>query len=415
MADVSYGSLPFAEQIAFFRRKVNVNTQSWLDVWQQAHDHAFMVAGANRDDLVLDFRQAVDAAIANGETLEQFRKRFDSIVAKYGWDYNGGRNWRSRVIYETNLRTSYAAGRWQQLQSIKQRVPYWEYVHSDAVQHPRPQHLAWNGLVLSADDPWWHSHFPPNGWGCQCTVRGRSKRDLADMGKSGPDQAPPLDMQQVTIGQRSPGGPRDVETPAGVDPGFGYAPGRDAWLREQAQRAIEAESAAPNAWVTEATDNAASMRLPAIPNAMPAPVPLGMVVTDAGVASRDAAALLGGATRVFNVHGLPVTVDAETMGPQVAAAGADSALLPLVIDAAADPAEVWIAPQTAQAGDATRLRTMLVKRYALADGSNVTLLVEVERGVVVRWRAVPDANIAPLDDARSGLLWYGGGYGRRTR
>jgi len=226
MASVAYGSLPFAEQIAFFRRKVNVNTQSWLDVWQQAHDHAFMVAGANRDDLVLDFRQAVDAAIGNGETLEQFRKRFDSIVAKYGWDYNGGRNWRSRVIYETNLRTSYAAGRWQQLQSIKQRVPYWEYVHSDAVQHPRPQHLAWNGLVLSADDPWWHSHFPPNGWGCQCTVRGRSKRDLADMGKSGPDQAPPIDMQSVTVGQRSPGGARDVETPAGVDPGFGYAPGK---------------------------------------------------------------------------------------------------------------------------------------------------------------------------------------------
>ena len=29
-----------------------------------------------------------------------------------------------------------------------------------------------------------------------------------------------------TLYQRSPGGPRLVRTPAGIDPGFAYAPGR---------------------------------------------------------------------------------------------------------------------------------------------------------------------------------------------
>ena len=169
-ATAAYGSLPFQEQIAFFRRKLNLPTATWTDIWQSAHDHAFVVAGANRMDLVQDFRQAVDRAIASGSTLAQFRKDFDAIVEKYGWSYNGGRNWRSRVIYETNLRSSYAAGRYAQLQSLKKTMPYWRYRHSDAVMHPRPMHLAWNGLVLHADDPWWHTHFPPNGWGCQCTV-----------------------------------------------------------------------------------------------------------------------------------------------------------------------------------------------------------------------------------------------------
>jgi hypothetical protein len=42
----------------------------------------------------------VDKAITGGTTLEDFRKDFDRIVAKHGWDYNGGRNWRSKVIYE---------------------------------------------------------------------------------------------------------------------------------------------------------------------------------------------------------------------------------------------------------------------------------------------------------------------------
>ncbi|MFC5525223.1 phage minor head protein [Rhodanobacter ginsengisoli] len=231
MADrVAYGSLPFKEQIAFFRNKRNVLTEAWTDVWEAEHDHAFMVAGANRIDLLVDLRAAVDKAIAEGTGLEAFRHDFDAIVAKYGWAYNGGRNWRTRVIYETNLRTSYAAGRYAQLQALKSVRPFWRYRHSDAVQHPRPMHLAWNGLVLAADDTWWATHYPPNGWGCQCTVEALNARDLKRLGKDGPDTAPPVDMQQVLVGKNGPH-PRQVETPAGVDPGFGYAPGKSAFER----------------------------------------------------------------------------------------------------------------------------------------------------------------------------------------
>lgn len=111
MATVAPFALPFKQQIAFLRNKRNVLTESWVDLWESQHDNGFMVAGANRVELVADFRDAVRAAVEDGETLESFRKRFDSIVAKHGWDYNGGRNWRSRVIYETNMRQSYNAGR----------------------------------------------------------------------------------------------------------------------------------------------------------------------------------------------------------------------------------------------------------------------------------------------------------------
>lgn len=219
-------SLPFSEQIAFFRRKLNLPTNAWTDIYTREHDYAFVVAGANRDALVQDFRQAVDKVIAEGGTLEQFRKDFDRIVATHGWSYNGGHNWRSRVIYETNLRSSYMAGRYAQLQQVKATRPYWQYIHSDAVEHPRPEHQAWNGLVLHADDPWWQQHFPINAWGCQCSVRALSERDLQRLGKSGPDQAPPVVMETRTIGQRSPGGPRTVEVPQGIDPGFEYIPGK---------------------------------------------------------------------------------------------------------------------------------------------------------------------------------------------
>jgi hypothetical protein len=231
MAAVAYGSLPFQQQIAFFRGKRNVLTESWTDVWQAEHDNAFMVAGANRVELVADFRDAVRAAIEDGATLEDFRKDFDRIVAKHGWDYNGGRNWRSRVIYETNLRQSYNAGRWNQLQQLKKARPYWRYKHSDAVEHPRPVHLSWNDKIWVADDPVWQAIYPANGWGCQCYVEALNERDLKRLGKNGPDPSPQLEWTDAVVGQRSPGGPRTVRTVVGVDPGFAYAPGSslDDW------------------------------------------------------------------------------------------------------------------------------------------------------------------------------------------
>ncbi len=227
-AAANYGSLPFGEQIAFFRRKLNLPTKSWTDIWGAQHDNAFVVAGANSADIVADFRAAIDKAISQGTTLEQFRKDFDRIVEKYGWQYNGGRNWRSRVIYETNLRSSYMAGRYAQLQAAKKWRPFWQYVHSDAVEHPRPLHLSWDGIILSADDPWWDTHFGPNGWGCKCDVRSLAWRDMKRLGKTGPDPTPTDGDELVTIGQRGPN-PRVVQTPVGVDPGFGYTPGRSVF------------------------------------------------------------------------------------------------------------------------------------------------------------------------------------------
>ena len=231
MATVAYGSLPFKQQIAFFRQKTDVLTESWLDLWEAQHDNGFMVAGANRIDLLADFRQAVRAAIEDGETLAQFRARFDSIVAKHGWDYNGGRNWRSRIIYETNLRQSYNAGRWHQEQQLKTLRPWKQYKHSDAVEHPRPVHQSWDGKVWHVDDPVWKVIHPQNGWGCQCYTQLLNDRDLKKLGKAGPDAPLQLQWVDVMVGQRSPGGPRLVRTVEGIDPGFAYAPGSslDTW------------------------------------------------------------------------------------------------------------------------------------------------------------------------------------------
>ncbi|MCX8665656.1 MULTISPECIES: PBECR2 nuclease fold domain-containing protein [unclassified Gilliamella] len=223
MVNVAYGSLPFKEQIEFFRRKANVPTNSYVDIYNNEHDYAFVVAGANRNALLNDFRAAIDKAISQGTTLDEFRKDFAEIVERYGWSYNGSFNWRTRIIYETNLNSSYQAGRYQQLRDAK--FPYMEYLHSDYVEHPRELHQSWDHLVLDFNDPWWNTHFPPNGYGCQCRVRGRTKGDLKRMGKHQPDKAPTINWVDRVIGENS-GNPRIVRVPEGIDPSFEHIPGQ---------------------------------------------------------------------------------------------------------------------------------------------------------------------------------------------
>ena len=218
--------LPFTEQERFFQKKLNIPTWKWTDLWKDQHAKGFMVAGAYKAEILSDFRDAVDKAISQGITLEDFRKDFDSIVAKHGWSYNGSRNWRSEVIYSTNIRTAYAAGRWQQLTDPEQMqaLPYLTYKHGDS-RVPRPHHLAWDGLTLSADDPWWQTHYPPSGWGCKCRVFGSSRSEYAAAQKKGLTEAPP-----------SPIDPKTGE-PVGIDKGWGYNVGKAD--KEQTHRILE--------------------------------------------------------------------------------------------------------------------------------------------------------------------------------
>lgn len=218
---------PFAEQLAFFRQKLNLPTERWDDIERAAHDRAFMVAGAQGADLLADLRGAVDKAIEKGTGLDAFRKDFKALVAKNGWTgwtgegSKAGIAWRTKVIYQTNMDTSYAAGRWQQLNDpeLLKVMPYWQYRHSDSVLHPRPLHVSWNGITLPPGHIFWTTHFGPNGWGCHCYVIAVSQAAF---------------MNAIANGKGPANVPNGTE---GIDPGFDYAPGSrmDISLRQIVQ------------------------------------------------------------------------------------------------------------------------------------------------------------------------------------
>lgn len=198
----------FLEQLAALQIRLRklVPTERWTDIARNAHDRAFVVAGAMKADLLKDLAKAVTQAIENGGTIKQFRHDFDRAVERSGWAYKGERNWRTRVIYSTNMSTTYAAGRLSQLRDpeLQQVAPYWMYRHGGSTDS-RPEHLKWDKLVVRADNPWWRIHYPPNGWGCSCYVTAVSRATAERLGGR---------FEDPEAGQ-----------PGDIDPGWDYAPG----------------------------------------------------------------------------------------------------------------------------------------------------------------------------------------------
>lgn len=222
--------LPFREQIEFLRQKRVKPTKSWLDALHGVHDRSFVVAGVTDLAMLEEFQAAIIDVAENGRYVEDFAKDFDRLVEKYGWEYRGERNWRIRTIFETNVRTSFMAGRLRQMRDpdvVKLR-PYWQYLHGESrtPKVPRVVHLGWHGLVLMHDDPWWNVHFPPNDWLCSCGVRTLSRRALERLGKSGPDPAP----RDALIPRIDKATGEFVMQPAGIGKGWEYMPG-DLWER----------------------------------------------------------------------------------------------------------------------------------------------------------------------------------------
>jgi hypothetical protein len=390
--------LPFTEAIAFFRQKINIPTRRWDDLWQGMHARGFMIAGAQRDTLLADFRGAIDKALAEGGTLADFRKDFDRIVATHGWSYNGSRGWRSRVIFETNLRTAHQAGRYKQMTDpdVARYRPYWRYRHGDSRQ-PRLQHLAWDGLVLAADDPWWQAHYPPNDWGCKCFVEALSKRQLQKLGKAEPDQAP-----------QSPIDPK-TGAPEGVGKGWDYNVGEAAWGRNDAARLMEDQGPWNDLhpWGPKMNGRPAQLSTDRAVAKLGHPVTKG---DEAGLRRALRQAIGGEAVDIADPTGTPVRVtqalvDHILAKPDSRWDGRD-AYFPLIRELIEDPQEIWINFAQSQVSGRVALRRKYVKLVSLDRDRVLGLYAEIENGQWVSGDMFR-GSVSGLKNLRKGRLVYG--------
>ena len=219
----------------FLRKKNRVPTEQWTQIWKDGHDTAFTVAGATKKAVLEDLHKAVLEHTKAGGTLKSFRADFDKILVSKGWSATNSnktlkflnqkyRARRTKVIYETNLRQSYAAGRYQQ--AVRLNLGYARYIAVlDA--NTRSQHRKWHGITLPINHPWWDSHTPMNGWGCRCSIQYLDKNQAQKFLKGkNPDKQKAPKVKSLTKRIKKGGSIQEIITPQGVDAGFAYNPGK---------------------------------------------------------------------------------------------------------------------------------------------------------------------------------------------
>lgn len=393
---ISMEGLPFTEAVDYFRAKANVGTKAWTDLWQQHHARAFTVAGAMQAGLLEDLRAAVDKGLAQGTTLEQFRKDFRSIVRKHGWTgwagegTRGGEAWRTRTIFETNLRMAYNAGRFKRAQEMKAQRPLLRYV-AIMDRQTRAEHRAWHNTVLPVDDPWWATHSPPNGWNCRCTIQSLARRDLATLGLQETAAAPPITME--TRQQRTPEGNVTIQVPAGIDSGFAYNPGLAGFGNgAPVPKVMQRQDINDLPMLT--TRPAERLPLPVIP-ADPPKAALGpQARSKAALENAFRQALGGDSVALRDPLGQVMPVELQALighydekaqkQGQSAIAGRER-FFPLLPETITDPAEIWAAFAEIKATGRTQLRRRYVKRFDLPGEKSDRLLLVFDIAADGRW------------------------------
>ncbi|NLW35960.1 MAG: minor capsid protein, partial [Syntrophorhabdus aromaticivorans] len=176
---ISFETLPFDEAIKFFRDKTVLTPDRYRQIGAEAQAKAFSLAGVARMDVLTDVYGAIDKAISQGTTFQDFKKDVRGIMAKRGW--KGLNPYRLETIFRTSIQQAYQAGHYQRQRDLVKTRPYWQYV---AVMdgRTRPAHRIMNGKVVRADDPFWSTNYPPNGFRCRCTVRSLSGSEMTREG-----------------------------------------------------------------------------------------------------------------------------------------------------------------------------------------------------------------------------------------
>lgn len=265
MADLSavFKKAP-KEAVRYLAEKRNQPSDGWETVSAQQHQHAFTVAQTAGFDVLGDIKSAIEQARDQGWTHKQFQDNLRPLLREKGWwgqaidpatgeilkTYPGtsrpvryGTPARLKLIYDTNMATSYGAGRRERQLATAKLFPYWRYV---AVMdgRTRPTHRALNGKVFPADHPIWALIYPPQGFRCRCIVQALTQADVDRRGIQVEGYDGEIIERQVPVNSG-----RDLLTVRGwktgdgrefwPDPGFDHAPGDRQVARTRLGKSLE--------------------------------------------------------------------------------------------------------------------------------------------------------------------------------
>jgi len=171
--------------------KVNYNTPDFRMLNELSYNVGVFSIFKNHDQIKATVNLLKDED-GNLRSKKDFIKEAQKLSDKYNKRYLA-------TEYDQAVGAARMAKKWQDIERTRDLYPNLKYV-AVMDERTRELHKNWHGIILPIDHPFWKTHYPPNDWGCRCTVR-RTDKAVDDKGLN-VDDMPNLPKQfNMNVGQ----------------------------------------------------------------------------------------------------------------------------------------------------------------------------------------------------------------------
>ena len=143
----------------------STDTISEAEKWW--NEVALSVAGIENEQVLEQLHEEIRVAIADGETLNEFRDRLDDIFDNFGITETNP--YHIETVFRTNTSTAYMSGKYFAGRELGDKLWGYEYV-AVMDSRTRDEHAALHGTRAPKNDKIWDDIWPPNGFNCRCDV-----------------------------------------------------------------------------------------------------------------------------------------------------------------------------------------------------------------------------------------------------
>lgn len=182
----------YDDAVEWFRSRLNLTDEEFEAIDSEARRKAFVIADVAQLDIIDQVWQALERAISNGTTLQDFAAEVGGLLSA-AWGKDDPH--RLETIFRTNVQKAYNRGRWKQQHDPVVQVlrPYYMY---DALLDSRTSDVCneLNGTVLPIEDPFWSSHLPPVHHRCRSSLRNLTEKQAKRRGIS--EARPEVDVPE---------------------------------------------------------------------------------------------------------------------------------------------------------------------------------------------------------------------------
>jgi len=149
----------------------------WLH--DQAKLRAWTVAGDLSHHVLARVHESTLDAVREGRSFGEWKRGLRDFLAAEG--FMSAAPGHLGTVFENAMHQSYSAERWRGQMACADLRPYWQY-KTLADGHVRDKHRAWHDKVFHYQSGFWHANYPPNDHRCRCYAVSLSEAQARDQG-----------------------------------------------------------------------------------------------------------------------------------------------------------------------------------------------------------------------------------------